>query len=122
MQPMGCTDEQCAVERTIELDAPAEQVWQELPALLGDDTRLVTEPGAPLRVDGPEGDRLGVIDQVEPARRLTFWWTAVEGDDAPSYVEIDLEPCRVGTLLRVRESRVDGERLLRAAFHARAFA
>jgi uncharacterized protein YndB with AHSA1/START domain len=119
---MGCTDDQGVVERTIELDAPAEEVWQELPALLGDDTRLVTEPGAPLRVDGPEGDRLGVIEQVEPARRLTFWWTAVDGDDAPSYVEIDLEPCLVGTLLRVRESRLDGEHLLGAAFHARAFA
>jgi uncharacterized protein YndB with AHSA1/START domain len=118
---MGCTDDHEAVERTIELDAPAERVWEELPALLGDDTRLVTEPGAPLRVDGPEGDRLGVIEQVEPARRLTFWWTAVEGDETPSFVEIDLEPCGVGTLLRVRESRVDGDRLLRAAFHARAF-
>ena len=121
MQPMGCTDGE-SVERTIELAAPAEQVWEELPVLLGDDARLVAEPGAPLRVDGPGGDRYGVIEDVEPARRLTFWWTAVEGDDAPSYVEIDLEPCPVGTLLRVRERRVDGERLLRSALHARAYA
>ena len=119
---MGCSDDDIAVERTVELAAPAEQVWEELPTLLGDDTCLVPEAGAPLRVAGPEGDRVGVIERAEPARRLTFWWTTAEGDDPPSYVEVVLEPCAVGTLLRVRERRVDGAQLLRSAFHARAYA
>jgi uncharacterized protein YndB with AHSA1/START domain len=123
---MGCNDERAAsepaVERTIELPAPPAEVWGELPALFGDDGDLETEPGAPLRADGPAGRRVGVVEQAEPARRLTFWWTSVEGDDAPSYVEIELESCAVGTLLRVRETRFDGALLLHSALHARAYA
>lgn len=123
---MGCNGEgtpsETAVERTIELPAPAGDVWDELPALFGDDADFETEPGAPLRADGPGGGRVGVVDQAEPARRLTFWWTPVEGDEPPSYVEIELESCAVGTLLRVRETRIDGPVLLRSALHARAHA
>ncbi len=59
-------DSDATVERRIELPAPPEVVWDELPAVLGDDVELTAEPGGALRARGPEGDRVGVVDEVEP--------------------------------------------------------
>src|SRR6478609_3017996 len=104
---MSCTDDTPAVEREIVLPAPPDEVWESLPALLGDDGALDAEPGGRLRSTGPEGERVGVVEEVDPPQRLAFWWVPVEGDDAPSFVEIALEPVEVGravgTMLRVRE-------------------
>ncbi len=108
------------VERHIELPAPPEVVWDELPAVLGDDVELTPEPGGALRARGPEGDRVGVVDEAEPGARLAFRWVAVEGDEPPSEVEITLERSAVGTILRLRETRLDGAHLRRAAFRADA--
>jgi len=105
------------VERKTVLAAPPDAVWESLPALVGDDD-LAAEPGAPLRATGPEGERIGVVDDADAPRRLAFWWTAVDGDDVPSFVEIDLEPVEltngVGTILHVRESRFDAPGVLNA--------
>jgi len=107
---MSCTDDIPAVEREKVLDAPPEEVWESLPALVGDDD-LAAEPGAPLRATEAEGERIGVVDEADAPRRLAFWWAPIEGDDAPSFVEITLDAVEtgrgVGTLLRVRESRFD---------------
>jgi len=107
---MSCTDDIPAVERETVLDAPPEEVWESLPALVGDDD-LAAEPGAPLRATEAEGERIGVVDEADAPRRLAFWWSPIEGDDAPSFVEITLDAVEtgrgVGTLLRVRESRFD---------------
>jgi uncharacterized protein YndB with AHSA1/START domain len=107
---MSCTDDIPAVEREAVLDAPPEEVWESLPALVGDDD-LAAEPGAPLRATEAEGERIGVVDEADAPRRLAFWWAPIEGDDAPSFVEITLDAVEtgrgVGTLLRVRESRFD---------------
>jgi len=107
---MSCTDDIPAVERETVLDAPPEEVWESLPALVGDDD-LAAEPGAPLRATEAEGERIGVVDEADAPRRLAFWWAPIEGDDAPSFVEITLDAVEtgrgVGTLLRVRESRFD---------------
>ena len=107
---MSCTDDIPAVERETVLDAPPEEVWESLPALVGDDD-LAAEPGAPVRATEAEGERIGVVDEADAPRRLAFWWAPIEGDDAPSFVEITLDAVEtgrgVGTLLRVRESRFD---------------
>jgi len=107
---MSCTDDLPAVERETVLPAPPDEVWESLPALVGDD-ELAPEAGAPLHATGAEGDRIGVVDEVDPPRRLTYWWVPVEDDGAPSFVEITLDAVDtgrgVGTLLRVRESRFD---------------
>ena len=107
---MSCTDDIPAVERETVLDAPPEEVWESLPALVGDDD-LAAEPGAALRATEAEGERIGVVDEADAPRRLAFWWAPIEGDDAPSFVEITLDAVEtgrgVGTLLRVRESRFD---------------
>jgi uncharacterized protein YndB with AHSA1/START domain len=108
MQLMGCNndhDEELTVERELELDAPVDVVWEELPALFdGDD------------------DRATVVDEIDPARRLAFWWAPATDADPPSYVEVELTPSGVGTLIRVRETRLDGAHLERSVRSARAYA
>jgi len=107
---MSCTDDIPPVERETVLPAPPDEVWESLPALVGDD-ELAPEAGAPLHATGAEGDRIGVVDEADAPRRLAFWWAPAEGDGAPSFVEITLDAVDtgrgVGTLLRVRESRFD---------------
>lgn len=93
------------------LAAPPDEVWESLPAVLGDGGELEAEPGGSLRSHGPDGEHVGVVEAVDAPHRLAFWWVPAEGDDAPSHVEIDLEPVEladgVGTILHVRESRFD---------------
>ena len=113
---MSCTDEAPSVEREIELPAPPADVWESLPSLLGDEVELAAEPGGRLHADGPEGERVGVVEEFDAPRRLAFWWVPADGDDAPSFVEIDARRRRaVGTLLRVRETRFDAATVRRAA-------
>jgi uncharacterized protein YndB with AHSA1/START domain len=109
---MSCTDGLPSVEREVELAAPPDAVWEALPSLLGDNVDLTAEPGGRLRARGPDGEHLGVVEEVDPPRRLTFWWVPAHGDGLPSMVELDLlptEPGRVpaGTVVRVRETRFD---------------
>jgi uncharacterized protein YndB with AHSA1/START domain len=116
------------VERTMELEAPPQVVWEALPELLGDEGSIEPVPGGAVHVVGgdADGERLGVVREAVPARRLAFDWAPVDGDGAPSEVVIELEPRDAGegsaTILRVRETRLDGDRLARSAFHASALA
>jgi hypothetical protein len=108
---MSCTDDVPAVEREVLLPAPPDEVWESLPAVLGDGGELEAEPGCKLRSHGPDGDHVGVVEEVDAPCRLTFWWVPVAGEDAPSHVEILLEPVEladgVGTILHVREMQFD---------------
>src|ERR1044072_1193598 len=105
---MSCTDDAPVVEREVVLPAPPEEVWESLPAVFGAGGEIVTDPGGAIRSAGPDGARIGVVEDGEPARRLSFWGVPVEGDDSPSHVEIALEPVEtgngVGTIVRVREA------------------
>jgi hypothetical protein len=106
MQPVSCNNEESVtVERTMELDAPREDVWDALPEMFADDT-----------------DRVGVVEEIEVGRRVAFWWTSTTGDEPASYVEIELDVCAVGTLIRVRETRLDGAQLERSVLNALAYA
>jgi uncharacterized protein YndB with AHSA1/START domain len=107
---MSCTEDVPAVEREAVLPASPAEVWESLPAFVGD-AQLAPEAGRPVRATGAEGERIGVVEEADAPSRLAFWWAPVEGDDAPSFVEITLDAVEtgsgVGTLLRVRESRFD---------------
>jgi uncharacterized protein YndB with AHSA1/START domain len=108
---MSCTDDAPVVEREVVLPAPPEEVWESLPAVFGVGGEIVAEPGGALRSEGPDGERVGVVEEVDAPRRLAFWWAPVQGDGAPSHVEIALEPVEtgngVGTIVHVRESAFD---------------
>ena len=114
VQPMGCEHsdvepsdiEPSDIERTLDLPASGtDEVWDELVegGWLGADAEIDARPGGAVRV----GDKVGVVEEVERPRRLSFWWTETEGDDPPSRVDLDLLPLGVGTRLRVRETRLD---------------
>jgi uncharacterized protein YndB with AHSA1/START domain len=106
MQPVSCNnDEATTIERQMQLDASAQEVWDALPAMFEDDH-----------------DRVSVIDEIELGRRVAFWWTSTVDDGPASYVEIELAPSAVGTLIRVRETRLDGAQLERSVRNARAYA
>jgi uncharacterized protein YndB with AHSA1/START domain len=78
-----------AVERSVDLDAPADVVWGALTddAALSDwfggDVTLDPVPGGEGRfADGDGPVRRARVDEVEPGRRLSWrWWT--DDDDGP---------------------------------------
>jgi uncharacterized protein YndB with AHSA1/START domain len=122
---MSCNDPDlpgldAIVERHIELPADPEVVWRELPAMLGDDVELVAEPGGALHVAGPDGERVGVVHEAKPGERLSFRWIEAAGDGPASEVEITLETSGIGTIVHLRETRLDGAHLERSVFQALA--
>ena len=117
---MSCNETDLVVERDLELAAPPDVVWDELPGILGDDVELAAEPGGRLHTHDVDGERIGVVDEAVPGERLAFRWISAAGDDAPSEVEITLEPSGAGTIIHLRETRLDGAHLERSAFLALA--
>jgi uncharacterized protein YndB with AHSA1/START domain len=114
------------VERTVDFDADADEVWDALvdDSLLeewfGGAVDLELRPGGALRVTSGTDVREGVVEVVEPERRLHFTWT---GDESrpPSTVELELEPGDSGCTLHVRESLVDDVEVVPVAPMAPAF-
>jgi uncharacterized protein YndB with AHSA1/START domain len=120
MQLMSCNEPEAAVERHVQVAAEPDTVWEELAGMLGDEVDLEPTAGGRLRVRDPEGELVGVVHEAVPGERLAFRWTRVDGDDPPSEVEITLEPGATGTIVRVRETRLDAAHLMRSAFLASA--
>jgi uncharacterized protein YndB with AHSA1/START domain len=119
-EPENEADPEAVVERHVELPADPTTVWDELPGILGEDVELDPEPGGRLRVHEDGGELVGVVQEAVPGERLSFRWVRVEGEDPPSDVEITLEPGGAGTILHLRETRLDGAQLVRSAFLASA--
>jgi uncharacterized protein YndB with AHSA1/START domain len=100
-------DEQA--ESEVLVPAPTEETWEaitdpdRLSEWLGDRVELDLTPGGGLEVDLGEERRSGFVEEVEPERRLVFWWA--RDDEESSRVEIELEPDGEGTRVRVVESR-----------------
>lgn len=117
---MSCNE--TTVERELEVPALPAVVWEELPQMLGDEVDLIAEPGRALRVRDLDSERVGIVLDAEPGERLAFWWMTVDGEEPPSEVEIALEPSGVGTIVHIRETRLDGAHLERSALRARALA
>jgi hypothetical protein len=107
-----------AVHRTIDLPAPADEVWDEVVAgvWLGDDVEIEARPGGTVRVD----DMVGVVETAEPGRLLTFWWTRAVGDEPPSRVDVEMLPIGPITRVWVRETQLDLD--VRLMARARPFA
>jgi uncharacterized protein YndB with AHSA1/START domain len=105
------TVEPITVERSVVLDAPAEDVWEaladphELVEWLGVDGTLDLQPGGTGHVVDPDGTvRQVLITAVEPGHRLAWhWWP--EGGDL-STVEIVTYPADHGTRVHVVETTI----------------
>jgi uncharacterized protein YndB with AHSA1/START domain len=99
------------ITRTVELPAPAEEVWRSLtePELLGEWLGSVVEldvrpGGSGVIVEGDGAVRRAQVDEVDPARRLALRWWPEDGDGPESTVELELEPTPGGTRLVVTET------------------
>jgi uncharacterized protein YndB with AHSA1/START domain len=90
--------------------APADETWEaitdpeRLGEWLGDEVELDLRPGGEFEIEVDEERRTGFVEEVEPERRLVFWWRR-DADEDSSRVEIELEPGEAGTRVRVVESR-----------------
>jgi uncharacterized protein YndB with AHSA1/START domain len=90
-----------AVERELTVSDTPEEVWESLaePDWLGEDALIELRPSGEVRA----GDRGGFVEEVEPPRRLSFWWSEEGGES--TRVEIELDDAPEGTRVRVTESR-----------------
>jgi uncharacterized protein YndB with AHSA1/START domain len=116
------SENRVAIERTVFIGAAPETVFGFLtdPVLLaqwlGRPLALDARPGGSFRVEVSRGNvAIGVFTEVTPSRRVAFTWGWESPDAAlaslrpgSSLVEIELEPQKGGTLLRLRHSGLPG--------------
>ena len=89
------------VERELTVPEELEEVWRSLaePEWLGEDATIELREAGEVRA----GDRSGFVEEVDPPRRLVFWWSAP--DEEATRVELELDETDTGTHIRVTESR-----------------
>ncbi|HEX4492266.1 MAG TPA: SRPBCC domain-containing protein [Acidimicrobiia bacterium] len=109
------------VERTAAFPVPPDVLWDALtdPDLLAEwfgNVDFDLEPGGAITDGDTLGDAgepatIGVVETIEPPRRVGFVWIA-PGSDTPSSVELEIDDdvdsddgC--GSILRVREVRIE---------------
>jgi uncharacterized protein YndB with AHSA1/START domain len=99
------------VTRSVELDAPVDEVWSAVtePGALSEwlDGDVEIEPRPAGRVSVVERDgtvRRGTVETVDPERELVFRWSSDE--DGRSRVRFVLEPTDDGTRLTVVETEM----------------
>jgi len=107
----------CTKEVVLPLDA--EEAWaavteqEALEAWLADEVELDLRPGGAARFTLPDGEeRHGVVEEVAPGERLTFWWWPAPEEDGPdavppspgSRVTFELVPAVAGTRIVVTET------------------
>ena len=95
------------VHREVELPCSSEEAWQHVTdtSWLGDDGSLDALEGAEGWVDDGEETRYLVVEEVEVERRLVYRWASFT--DAPTRVEIDLEPSSGGTRISITEGPIE---------------
>jgi uncharacterized protein YndB with AHSA1/START domain len=94
------------IERGLELDAPAEDVWEAVTSdgFIADQVRFDLEPGGDAEFRSDEMTKTGWVEEALAPTRLTFWWA--EGEEPASRVELTLEPLDGHrTRVRVIETR-----------------
>lgn len=93
---VAMTDE---IERRALLPASPEAVWEaitapdQLPQWFGADVEFELTPGGQATFRGHDGDRRrGVVEEVDPPRRLVFRWWPLGRPLDTSTVTVDLQP------------------------------
>src|SRR5437763_14550738 len=104
MQPMSCTKE-------VVLPVDRDEAWEAvsdsdaLEAWLAERVELDLRPGGDATFTLPGGEeRRGMVEEVAPGERLTFWWWPHDGDGESSRVTFELAPAVGGTVVRVTET------------------
>ncbi len=98
------------ITRSVELDAPAADVWRALtePEMLADWLDVVeldVRPGGEGLIVEPDGPiRRARVDEVQAARRLALCWWPEDGSGPASRVELELEATPTGTRVVVTET------------------
>jgi uncharacterized protein YndB with AHSA1/START domain len=91
------------VERSVELDAAPDEVWERIidgelaEEWLG--VEIDPRPGGDVTV--PDREMIGTVEEVDPGLSITWSWRPVDGD--PSQVTITLDPHEEGTRVVVTE-------------------
>jgi uncharacterized protein YndB with AHSA1/START domain len=103
------------VKREIDLALPVDEAWELLvetgllEGWLAPDVDLVPEAGSPLRVRDDDGtERVGVVEEVVQAERLTFSWWPLADPERESRVDLVLVGIPTGTRLVVTETLAAG--------------
>jgi uncharacterized protein YndB with AHSA1/START domain len=93
------------IQRELWLEASPEEIWEAVihDGWLADEVDLDLRPGGDAVFRSQEETKIGWIEEVAVASRLTFWW-ATDGDPA-TRVELTLVPDHDATRLRVVETR-----------------
>jgi uncharacterized protein YndB with AHSA1/START domain len=120
MQPMSCTKE---VVLPVEPDEAWEAVSDEtaLEAWLAERVELDLRPGGEATFVLPDGEeRRGMVEEVAPGERLTFWWWPDGGES--SRVTFELAPAVGGTRIRVTETPAGPTALATPSLRALALA
>jgi uncharacterized protein YndB with AHSA1/START domain len=102
------TEAGTVVERTEQFGVTPDALWDAIT-----DPELLEEWFGPVDIEltpggaiTDAGAALGVVETVEAPNRIGFVWIA-PGTDAPSSVELVIEADDVGSILRVREARIE---------------
>ncbi len=100
------------VTRQITLETTADDAWQALTerdglaAWLGEALELELWAGGDLRIRLADGEeRSGWVEEVEPERRLSFWWSRDDEDATRVELEIEAGDDPGETVVTVTESR-----------------
>jgi uncharacterized protein YndB with AHSA1/START domain len=115
----------CAKE--VVLPVAPDEAWEAvsderaLEAWLADRVELDLRPGGDASFVLPDGEeRRGMVEEVAPGERLTFWWWADGGES--SRVTFELAPAVGGTRIRVTETPAGPTALATPSLRALAFA
>ncbi|MHB8379643.1 MAG: SRPBCC family protein [Acidimicrobiales bacterium] len=95
------------LQREVDVSCDVESAWQRVvdPLWLGDDGEFDVVPGGEGWVSEGEETRFLVFEEVVDERHLSFRWASAL--DAPSRVDIDLEPTQGGTRISISESPLE---------------
>lgn len=103
------TQDQPEIERTVEVAADPEEVWERIvDGVMSEEwLGVAVDPrkGGSVRVPGE--DMIGTVEEVEPGRSITWSWRQPDGD--PSQVTIVIEPADGGSRVTVTERMLEFE-------------
>lgn len=96
-------DELPQIERSIDLPADPDTVWERMidGGLANEWLGIDIDPRTGGRVQVPDREMIGTVEEIVPGRSITWSWRDVDGD--PSQVEIEIHPIEDGTRVTVVE-------------------